>query len=546
MAMNLQEYEQAKFKLAAMLRAAEPHVSSGGPERAALRDLFGRLAEDRFNLAVVGRFNRGKSSLMNAMLGTTRLPVGVVPLTSVITTVSYGSSEQAVIEYQRGRLPVRIAVEELPAYVTQRGNPGNMREVRMARVQLPSELLRRGFHFIDTPGLGSSITENTRTTEAFLPEADALLLVTSYESPLSEEELRLLRNAASSASRVFLAVNKQDIVSGPERDEILDHICGQLAGVPGAEPRLLSVSARQALAARESGSEGQWAASGVPALLEQLERFLTAEKQAEFLVRMCVRVESLLRALPGLESEISRLHALRRDLSQGPAATAAAISQPFAARGAAWFASCTVCQRIEQKVYDFLCSFQNSIAERRDLRARFAAHGGLCDAHTWLYQTMASPLGTCLAYPEVLERLAAGLRDIAAGPEAGSFTGEVDQLRSQPETCEVCQVQRAAERAAVAELAGRARTEDGFAPHLCMAHFRMLLGLLENRDIAWRLLTAQAETVDRLAEDMRRYALKVDGVRSALLTKEEEQAHVRGLILLAGHPTVAGLRRTRG
>jgi predicted GTPase len=61
------------------------------------RDLFARLAEDRFNLAVVGRFSRGKSSLMNAILGSERLRTGVVPLTSVITTVTYGSQERMTL-----------------------------------------------------------------------------------------------------------------------------------------------------------------------------------------------------------------------------------------------------------------------------------------------------------------------------------------------------------------------------------------------------------------------------------------------------------------
>jgi hypothetical protein len=56
----------------------------------------------------------------------------------------------------------------------------------MAEIQLPAEILRRGFYFVDTPGLGSVIVENTLTTETFLPEADAFVLVTSYESPLSE------------------------------------------------------------------------------------------------------------------------------------------------------------------------------------------------------------------------------------------------------------------------------------------------------------------------------------------------------------------------
>ena len=59
-----------------------------------------RLAEDRFNLVVVGRFSRGKSSLMNAILGRYRLPTGVVPLTSVITTVTYGSEERVTLHFR--------------------------------------------------------------------------------------------------------------------------------------------------------------------------------------------------------------------------------------------------------------------------------------------------------------------------------------------------------------------------------------------------------------------------------------------------------------
>ncbi len=175
-----------------------------------IRELQARLAEDRFNLVVVGRFSRGKSSLMNAVLGHAWLPTGLVPLTSVITTVTYGTKPEVILEYQDRGSKARIALAALPDNITQAGNPGNVKKIKVAEVHLPSEILRRGFFFcVDTPGLGSSIAENTRTTESFLPEADAFVLVTGYESPLSDDEARFLRSVSGSARRVFIVLNKQ-------------------------------------------------------------------------------------------------------------------------------------------------------------------------------------------------------------------------------------------------------------------------------------------------------------------------------------------------
>ncbi|SNS19273.1 Dynamin family protein [Humidesulfovibrio mexicanus] len=553
--MNLREYERAKFELAAILRTALPFAQAGPDgEEASFRELFARLAEDRFNLAVVGRFNRGKTSLMNAMLGTTRLPVGVVPLTSVITTMAYGSGEQVVIDYGRGRLPLRINIEELPAYVTQCGNPENARGVREARVQLPSEPLRLGFRLIDTPGLGSSVVANTRTTEAFLPEADALLLVTSFESPLSEEELRLLRAGPLTPGRAFLAVNKHDTVSAAERAEILAHIRDQLAGAEVLPtPQIFSVSARQALEATARSDAAGWEASGLPALLANLERFMLEERRTAFLDRMCARIESLLAATPQAAPELRRLRELRRSLftastGDAPAAMSAVGSAAaLAPERPGWFAACAVCQRVEREVFDFLCGFQNAIASNPDARADLAARGGLCDFHTWVYQAMASPQGTCLAYPEVLERLAAGLRTAATLPEEGAPLSEaVERLRPREDACEVCRVQALAERAAVEELLAMIKTDDRFVPDVCMPHFQLVLRRLEDHhEAAHRLLLGQAGSLDRLAADMRRYALKVDGVRSALVSQEEDRAHMRGLMLLAGHPSVTGPGRRR-
>ncbi len=92
----LREYEQAKFELAEILRVISgQRAATGGSAQPAfgedeIADLFTRLAEDRFVLRVAGCFSRGKTSLMNAILGLDRLPTGILPLTSVITSVAYG------------------------------------------------------------------------------------------------------------------------------------------------------------------------------------------------------------------------------------------------------------------------------------------------------------------------------------------------------------------------------------------------------------------------------------------------------------------------
>src|ERR1700683_4530305 len=99
---RLQDYERLKLQLGALCQRVLRLIDSQADHERERRclELLSALAGDRFTLAVVGQFNRGKSSLMNAILGLDRLPVGVVPLTSVITKVSYGNPERVLIEYE--------------------------------------------------------------------------------------------------------------------------------------------------------------------------------------------------------------------------------------------------------------------------------------------------------------------------------------------------------------------------------------------------------------------------------------------------------------
>jgi GTP-binding protein EngB required for normal cell division len=403
---DLREYEQQKFAIAEILRGAALIIHEARTElRLRLQGLFARLAEDRFNLVVVGRFSRGKTSLMNAILGSDRLPTGIAPLTSVITTVTYGSKEQVVLKYSNRVMDQEIPIKSLPEYTTQEGNPGNVKGIKTAEVQLPAEVLRRGFYFVDTPGLGSVIAENTLTTEAFLPEADAFILVTSHDGPLSEEELRFFRAGSSSGRRIFVVLNKQDIVTREQREDAIAFVDQQLRRIFGrSPPQIFSVSSIEGQTAKRVGDASSLAASGIPELERQLVQFLLTEKRREFLLRMCDRVRELLREVPNsgeAEKLQSRTDALnekfRTEADAAPNAGLGDFGTEFS--NLHRIQSCEICAHVNKTIWDFICQYQYKIIVERDEQERFANRGGFCPFHTWEYESVASPYGACNGYP---------------------------------------------------------------------------------------------------------------------------------------------------
>lgn len=156
----------------------------GVPEPA-WREAHEKIAAQTFNLVVAGQFKRGKSSIINALLGAELLPVGVVPLTSVVTILSAGEVTQVEVAFEDGRIEA-AAVEQLAEYVTEKGNPKNVKAVREVHIRHPSAWLRGGVRLIDTPGIGSVYRHNTDVAYGFLPKADAVLFVLSVDQPLGQ------------------------------------------------------------------------------------------------------------------------------------------------------------------------------------------------------------------------------------------------------------------------------------------------------------------------------------------------------------------------
>lgn len=546
--MDLKTYEQVKFDLAEVIRSAEliagEQVKDSNKRWRAeepWKELLRRLAEDRFTVVVAGRFNRGKSSLMNAVLGMDRLPTGVIPLTSVITSVRYGTSERVFLDYYGSRLRGEAKLAELPELVTEKGNPGNIKRIQGAEIQLPAEILRRGFFFVDTPGLGSAIFENSQTTEQFIPEIDVLILVTSYESPLTEDEIRFLRHASMSVRAAFIVVNKHDTASPETRQEILDYVASTAGNVlDGKTIKPFSVSARDGLAAKQANDIEALKASGILAFEEELIRFLTEERSQLFLSAMFDRVFSALESLPqsdcdDLRAELTKLRD-QSDTDSHATAGSVVVAQPLRARiDARGVTTCEICRGTLHQLLDFFRQYQYDLAVRPATQEEHAQRGGFCPLHTWHYEQVASPRGICTAYPRLLKRLAEDFRTMAA-----NHSGRLGSNSLVNTSCPACKVRWEAEDRLVRALAQKLRTnpEAASAASLCVPHLQLLLNQIDDEPLRSRLLLREAAVMERTAEDMQRYAIKHDALRRHLASQEENDAPLLALRLLSGHRSV--------
>jgi GTP-binding protein EngB required for normal cell division len=184
------------------------------------RELAARVSEGRFYVACIGQFKRGKSTLLNALVGDAVVPTGFVPVTAVPTVIRFGEELHARVRIRDGSWR-DVDLSDLKEYVTEDRNPENRKAVDGAEVFVPSPLLSSGMCFVDTPGLGSVFTGNTATTQAFIPHIDAALVVVGADPPIAGEELALVESIGTQVQDLILVINKADRTSDPERAAVI-------------------------------------------------------------------------------------------------------------------------------------------------------------------------------------------------------------------------------------------------------------------------------------------------------------------------------------
>ena len=192
-------------------------------------------------------------------------------------------------------LGVEVPLAAVAGYVAQASARRAEQQVTTVEVEIPAEILRLGFEFIDTPGVGSAIEINTATTRRFLPQADAVVFVTGFDSPLTQAETGFLADAARHAGKLFLVLNKRDLVSGQDADAALEFLARRLReGLAVGAPRLFALSALEALEAVVAGDHRRLAGSGLPELHAELREFLATGKTRLFLRNIADRAARLI------------------------------------------------------------------------------------------------------------------------------------------------------------------------------------------------------------------------------------------------------------
>lgn len=271
---------------------------------AKLTALQARLDEGLLRVAVLGQFKRGKSTLLNALLGAPLLPSGVIPVTAIPTFVRAGAAPKARIAFVDGKEALEVLGEPeiqrtLDRHISEVQNPRNALQVEKVEIEFPSEFLSRGILAIDTPGVGSTFLHNTETAAAVLGECDAVLFVLSADPPITEVEVKYLRDVQKLIPKIFFILNKLDLLDANERALAEKFLADVLSGQAGVSPpaRIFGVSGRLGLRAKQEGNEKLLDESGIKHLQDVLSNELAHEKRAIVLSVVKMRVASVVEDL---------------------------------------------------------------------------------------------------------------------------------------------------------------------------------------------------------------------------------------------------------
>ncbi len=320
---NYSDYKSTVLKVISYLKKISEINESLAIDKGnkSIQEAIERLENDTFNIAVVGEFNRGKSSVINALLGKKNvLPVSIMPCTAVINKITYGIVPYAEVFYEQDKaeeqdgksekqddkpekLDLTTGSDILKQYLTKltEESSAKAKTIKEVLIYYPVEYCRNGVTIIDTPGL-NDCGDMTNITLSVLPAADVAIMVLMAKSPYSESENDFLDNKilASDLGRVIFVVNAIDQVESDEdkqriiaeiRKRIETSSLKRVKAVYGEDSKevndyknklgnikIFGLSARNAVKAKEEKNTELLQRSRFPEFEKELERFIVEER----------------------------------------------------------------------------------------------------------------------------------------------------------------------------------------------------------------------------------------------------------------------------
>ena len=185
MKIDYKQYELTIYELSLKLSRL---LEETGRQDARLGEIRDVIVSHHFSAAVVGEFKKGKSSLINALLGQKVLPSDTRPTTATLNRITYGSAPGAMVEYKDGT-SLEIPVDDLAEYVTKLTESAREQaaKIRQVVVEYPTALCQNDVDVIDTPGLQDDDAMTDITVQA-IRDMDLAIFTISALFPVSQTE----------------------------------------------------------------------------------------------------------------------------------------------------------------------------------------------------------------------------------------------------------------------------------------------------------------------------------------------------------------------
>jgi GTPase SAR1 family protein len=271
-------------------------------EIADLNTVSENLRQGVFRLLVLGDMKRGKSTLLNAVIGEKILPTGVNPCTAVLTIVRYGDNKQVTIHFNDEKPPEsmdfdtfkqRYTIPPDEAKKLEEEGKEAFPDVEYAVIEYPLELLEKGVELIDSPGLNDTESRN-KLALGYINNCHAILFVLSAIQAVTQAERRYLENYIKDRGlATFFLINSWDLIAQRIDDEdelseaennvrqvfnanLLPYT--QVNGKNLYEQRVFELNSLAAFKARKKKPSGSLEGTGFDKFFDTLRPFLTQNR----------------------------------------------------------------------------------------------------------------------------------------------------------------------------------------------------------------------------------------------------------------------------
>lgn len=270
---------------------------------AALENIKERLIDNNFSIIVVGEFNGGKSTFINALLRKKLLPAKGLPTTAIITIIEDGQPEAIV--YYKNKKVKNITIDEIQGFATALTDEGEEEASKIEHmlIKYPCEYTKEGVKIIDTPGVEDLDKAREEITYEMIPKADAAILILDARRALKNSERIFLKEKilGNNINKLFFILNFADAIcdtnmqqSNEKLQVIVDKVTQDLRLIIGKDDiKVHAISAKKVLQENKTETEGEFTKK-FNSFEKELQEFLVAEKGEVLLGNAVLRADSII------------------------------------------------------------------------------------------------------------------------------------------------------------------------------------------------------------------------------------------------------------